>query len=163
MNARLLAAILILASPAAHAVVYKCTDAAGKTTFQEQPCPDAAKGGQMALKDGSWLRVDSSKPQDNYGNSQVDTDLDLGGIKSQGEMTIARFKQTYRSDFGTNSTILYVGYLCRLHAITYEPETDPALLAHDATVSYEKFRGNQQWTAYPFAAPAIVAKVCNAA
>jgi len=39
-----------LALPAlAHAQVYKCVDRAGRTTYQQQPCPDTQKGGRMAL------------------------------------------------------------------------------------------------------------------
>ena len=45
----LLAALAVLAAPAAHAQVYKCVDRAGRTTYQQQPCPDAQKGGRVEL------------------------------------------------------------------------------------------------------------------
>lgn len=45
----LLAALAVLAAPAAHAQVYKCVDRAGRTTYQQQPCPDTQKGGRVDL------------------------------------------------------------------------------------------------------------------
>lgn len=44
------ASMLAAASPWAAAQVYKCTDAAGKTTYQAQPCPDAKTGTAMNLE-----------------------------------------------------------------------------------------------------------------
>jgi hypothetical protein len=41
-------AALVWAAPAA-AQVYKCVDKAGRTTYQQQPCPDAQKGARMDL------------------------------------------------------------------------------------------------------------------
>lgn len=47
--AAMLAALVALAAPAAAAQVYKCVDRAGRTTYQQQPCPDAQKGGRVDL------------------------------------------------------------------------------------------------------------------
>lgn len=41
-------ALLALALPAT-AQVYKCVDKAGRTTYQQQPCPEAQKGSRMDL------------------------------------------------------------------------------------------------------------------
>lgn len=41
-------ALCVLAAPAA-AQVYKCVDKAGRTTYQQQPCPGAQKGARMDL------------------------------------------------------------------------------------------------------------------
>ena len=41
-------ALLVWAAPAA-AQVYKCVDKAGRTTYQQQPCPGAQKGARMDL------------------------------------------------------------------------------------------------------------------
>lgn len=50
---RRLAAVLLtgcaLSLPAA-AQVYKCTDSAGKTAYQSQPCPDATQSAQLDLR-----------------------------------------------------------------------------------------------------------------
>ncbi|MEP7181815.1 MAG: DUF4124 domain-containing protein [Betaproteobacteria bacterium] len=43
-----LAALLALA-PAVEAQVYKCIDGAGRTTYQQTPCPAGAKGGRVDL------------------------------------------------------------------------------------------------------------------
>lgn len=42
-----------LAAPAADAQVYKCVDRAGRTTYQQQPCPEAQKGGRVELHVGA--------------------------------------------------------------------------------------------------------------
>ena len=47
-----LAALAALAVPAADAQVYKCVDRAGRTTYQQQPCPDSQKGGRVELHVG---------------------------------------------------------------------------------------------------------------
>ena len=46
----LTAALVALACPAvADAQVYKCVDRAGRTTYQQQPCPEAQTGGRLSL------------------------------------------------------------------------------------------------------------------
>ena len=46
----LAAALIALACPAvADAQVYKCVDRAGRTTYQQQPCPEAQTGGRLSL------------------------------------------------------------------------------------------------------------------
>jgi hypothetical protein len=48
-----------------HAQVYKCVDRAGRTTYQQQPCPDAQKGGRMALSvDNGSTRQDGAAAAD---------------------------------------------------------------------------------------------------
>ena len=42
------AALLALA-PAVHGQVFKCVDAAGRTTYQQMPCPAGTKGGRVDL------------------------------------------------------------------------------------------------------------------
>lgn len=43
-----IAAALIAIASSAHAQVYKCTDAAGKTTYSDAPCDGAAKPLKLA-------------------------------------------------------------------------------------------------------------------
>ena len=52
-GAAVLAALAALAAPAADAQVYKCVDRAGRTTYQQQPCPESQKGGRVELHVGA--------------------------------------------------------------------------------------------------------------
>lgn len=49
---------VLLVSPA-FAQVYKCTEPGGKTSYQSQPCPDAAKGAELDLR---WTASATSSP-----------------------------------------------------------------------------------------------------
>lgn len=48
-----LAVLAAMAPPAADAQVYKCVDRAGRTTYQQQPCPESQKGGRVELHLGA--------------------------------------------------------------------------------------------------------------
>ena len=52
-HAAVLAALVALAASAADAQVYKCVDRAGRTTYQQQPCPESQKGGRVELNVGA--------------------------------------------------------------------------------------------------------------
>lgn len=52
-QAAMLAALAALAASAADAQVYKCVDRAGRTTYQQQPCPESQKGGRVELHVGA--------------------------------------------------------------------------------------------------------------
>jgi hypothetical protein len=55
---------LMLASPWAAAAVYKCTDAAGKTTYQAQPCPGSDGAGPLSVGEQPSSRPQpAAKPQ----------------------------------------------------------------------------------------------------
>ena len=58
-------ALVVATCGLAHAQVYKCVDRAGRTTYQQQPCPDAQKGGRMALSvDNGSTRQDGAAAAD---------------------------------------------------------------------------------------------------
>lgn len=52
-QAAVLAALAVLVASAADAQVYKCVDRAGRTTYQQQPCPESQKGGRVELHVGA--------------------------------------------------------------------------------------------------------------
>jgi hypothetical protein len=63
----LTAALIALACPAVvDAQVYKCVDRAGRTTYQQQPCPEAQKGGRLSLSvdSGSMQQRGDATPAD---------------------------------------------------------------------------------------------------
>ena len=47
VKAILTAAFVLGVIPAANAQIYKCQDAAGKITYQQSPCANAAKSGTL--------------------------------------------------------------------------------------------------------------------
>ena len=53
-------ATAILANGHLAAQVYKCVDAAGRTTYQQTPCPVAQKGGRMDIQSGNGTVRDSA-------------------------------------------------------------------------------------------------------
>lgn len=90
--------LLALAPLTSHAQVYKCTDAAGKTAYQAQPCPETTKGAELDLR---WTASATSSPLISAGSlesGQVTiTDLRLAiiqscnsSVSSQGDPTLKR-------------------------------------------------------------------------
>ena len=57
-----IAAIAVAIPGLAHAQVYKCVDRAGRTTYQQLPCPETQKGGRMSLSvdNGGARQVDAA-------------------------------------------------------------------------------------------------------
>ncbi|MDR7332743.1 DUF4124 domain-containing protein [Roseateles asaccharophilus] len=51
----LLLLVSAVALPASAQKVFKCTDAAGKTAYQSQPCPEATQGAQLDVRWASSL------------------------------------------------------------------------------------------------------------
>lgn len=45
------------------AQVYKCVDRAGRTTYQQQPCPDAQKGGPLGVMPDNGSTRDADAPE----------------------------------------------------------------------------------------------------
>jgi hypothetical protein len=87
----------LLATPTL-AQVYKCTEPGGKTSYQAQPCADAAKGAELDLR---WTASATSSPLISAGSlesGQVTiTDLRLAiiqscnsSVSSQGDATLRR-------------------------------------------------------------------------
>lgn len=75
---------LACASPWAAAAVYKCTDAAGKTTYQAQPCPDAGAG--TALKVDGQPAARPQPPARSTVSPQAEPNPAWGVLATDGEV-----------------------------------------------------------------------------
>ena len=53
-GALLVLALPVAASAADNAQIFKCTDASGNVTYQNEPCPKASKSGRIELFDNRW-------------------------------------------------------------------------------------------------------------
>ena len=151
---------LLLASPGAGAAMYKCVGAGGKQTFQQQPCPSTSTESRVKTDSGDWLTVVAGRPLPNNSEVTMDIALDLARIKTQGEFTLAVFREITHSkwDKQPRPVLLYVRYHCAKGRVA-GPESKPEELDHDWLDPYATYR-NKKGAYYPFADEAIIEKVC---
>lgn len=168
--ARGLAGAFLLGCCAAHAGVFKCTNASGKTTFQQQPCPQDSTAGKVGLSAGDWTRVGSARVKPNTaGHILVDTDLDEARLKRVGANVVATFRMTEYHREGNDRRqprTYYALYDCA-HGLVAGPDESVDQLAQpypDGSVRnpltafaiYQKYRED-----LVFGEPAVVARICG--
>ncbi len=83
----LIAAVLLATPLDVPAAIYKCTNAAGKTIFQQQPCPTGTTSAPVSAVQHQWVRVNS--------DNGVELHLDIGDIRKNGNTRRAYFKSVY--------------------------------------------------------------------
>jgi hypothetical protein len=137
MGNRMKAVALIVAatSPAAWGGAYKCTDAAGKVTFQQQPCPQDATTSKMKVDAATWVLVGTGNAG---GEGKDEYYMDTDTVTPVSDFKRARFKhlqsRTYddrynRSGASTrtleNADVYYHYFDCKMHRVS-DPVRDTA-------------------------------------
>lgn len=94
----IVAALLMLASGSASAAMFKCTDAKGKVSFQQLPCPQTSNTQKLATSGPAWVTIKSETTHD---GSHIDTLLDTGQVKAFGPLKRVNFKDVTRTFEGS--------------------------------------------------------------
>lgn len=87
-----LAGVLLLGSSMASAGAYKCTDAKGKVSYQQQPCPSNATATKMKVDTPTWTLVKAE--QDEWSRQEYYFDVD--SVVTIDRFKRARFKQAVK-------------------------------------------------------------------
>lgn len=148
------------------AAVYKCTDASGKDSYQQQPCPSTMQGQSFISDDPNWIAIAS----DDSEGIRKEYILDKGAIKLYGSLRRAAFKIVYIDSNGRDmrAPIIYHFYDCSAMQVSIpfskEAAKDiPFEEIHQQWLQpYESFRKYPQF-GFAFARAEAVAQVCGTA
>lgn len=155
----IIATALLAASPGVSAGVFKCVDAEGKQSYQQQPCPKTSAESRVKTVAGEWLRLRTMPLSKNQNGAMVDYHLNTAGIKTQGAFKVATVRMIVRIpgvDLDSTPRIGYVRYDCTKRKIA-GPESTADGFGQNWYDSYEIY---QEATLYPFADAEVIAKVC---
>ena len=148
-------------SSTASAATYKCKDAAGRLSYQQQPCPEHAAQTKITSEADDWKMVRAREPiPTSPVGATLDTYLDVAHIKSDGQRRIASFKRIMRVDGERDSkpSISYVAYDCARGTITVRGrERD---LEDARMYLYDVYR-RQNSTQEVFTDPAVIQHICK--
>lgn len=151
-------------SAAASAATYKCKDASGRRSYQQQPCPDQSAQTKITSGADDWKMLRARVPIPNSPvGAYLDTYLDVAHIKADGQRRLAVFKQIMRVDGEREAkpTLTHVAYDCaqgRIAVRGSERDLETAYL--DPYDSYRK-RNNDSVFHNVFADPSVIQKICK--
>ena len=168
MNHSIIAALLTLGSFSVSASVFKCVDARGKQSFQQQPCPETSTASRVRTDGHDWLMVPSGKTIPNSPQFVADISLDMANLKTVGALTLAQFRYVRRRkepDYGRRKpeeTIMYVRYNCAQGRLTSPREKLEELEQEQRYHDYSFFQ-KHSGAQFPFADNFVVRRVCAGA
>lgn len=150
---RTLTLILILAPASSFAGVYKCTDANGKTSYQEQPCPKTATETKVTTGASRWVLVRSE---------ERDFFMDMASITESGDYVKANFKVVAKplpSGYTFKDIHAYFFYDCDKQLIEGPFSIAAGGKASGDGIPFQAFREAHE--DLPYADQSVVEKVCG--
>lgn len=145
----------------ASAATFKCKDAAGRLSYQQQPCPEHSAQTKITSGTEDWKLVRAKEPiPSSPVGATLDTYLDVASIKSDGPRRIATFKRIMRVEGERDSkpSISYAAYDCSMGMMTFRGREKDLLDAR--LYRYDSYRKENSANDV-FIDQSVIQKICK--